>query len=243
MPALAATSSALQFGGGLNGGSTEFAHLYMVACMDVARARKLSFGALFVGLQTAFASIARILAFPAPPASMDAFVARLLAAGFTAEDAAEMAEGLCAYEHWTASGGTKHYLTMLSKLHRQSWFAMEGVAGCVQTASGSLAGNALGDCVFLLAFSRVIHAVELRPAVAGLRFDLPVGPLIAGFGAEPAGERHEESVQLGAAGYMDDVVQPLFGQACEIVDKTDSVCDTIRRRFLQVWAHHQFQTR
>eukprot|EP00959_Pyramimonas_sp_CCMP1952_P281173 5877941-Pyramimonas_sp.AAC.1 len=35
----------------------------MVACMDVARAKKLSFGALFVDLQAAFASIARHLAF------------------------------------------------------------------------------------------------------------------------------------------------------------------------------------
>eukprot|EP00959_Pyramimonas_sp_CCMP1952_P217611 4551402-Pyramimonas_sp.AAC.1 len=56
----------------LNGGSTELAHLYVVACIDYARAKKLSFGTLFVDVASA-----RSLAFPAPPACMDAFVARL----------------------------------------------------------------------------------------------------------------------------------------------------------------------
>lgn len=56
----------MQFGGGLNGDSTEFAHLYLVATMDIAKIRGMSFAALFGDLQTAFASISRVIAFPAP---------------------------------------------------------------------------------------------------------------------------------------------------------------------------------
>eukprot|EP00959_Pyramimonas_sp_CCMP1952_P353078 7396941-Pyramimonas_sp.AAC.1 len=85
---------------------------------------------------------------------MDAFVARLLESGFTQHEAGEVAEGIVAYEYWLDSGGSQHYLAMLSKLHRQSWFAVEGVAGFIETSSGSLAGNSMGDFVFLLAFSR-----------------------------------------------------------------------------------------
>ena len=83
----------------MNGGSTEFAYLYVVAAMDVARARKLSFGALFVDLQTAFASIARMIAFPAPT-SMDSFTAKLFASGFSTDEVKLVVEGLIAYEYW-----------------------------------------------------------------------------------------------------------------------------------------------
>eukprot|EP00959_Pyramimonas_sp_CCMP1952_P233048 4870465-Pyramimonas_sp.AAC.1 len=61
----------------------------MAACMDFARSRNMSFGALLVDLQTAFASIARMIAFPSLPSSMDAFVARLLESGFTQHEAGE----------------------------------------------------------------------------------------------------------------------------------------------------------
>ena len=174
LPVLNKLSPAMQFGGGLNAGSTEFAHLYVVAAMDIAKTRNLSFGALFTDLQTAFASIARMIAFPAP-SSMDSFVSRLLCAGFSNEEVREIAEGITAYDHWIASGGSQHYLMMLSKLHRRSWFEIEGITGYVETMSGSLAGNSLGDYVFLLAFSRVLVAVEEALALAGILFHVEFG--------------------------------------------------------------------
>ena len=105
MPTLGKISSKMQFGGGLNGGSTEFAHLYLVATMDIARARGLSYAALFTDLQTAFASIARMLAFPAPT-SMDSFAAKLFQAGFTKEEVHEVSSGIMAYEFWSQNRGS-----------------------------------------------------------------------------------------------------------------------------------------
>ena len=116
MPVLNKLSLAIQFWGGWNRGSTESAPLYVVAAIDVARARNFSCGASFTDLQTAFASIARMIAFPAP-SSMDSFVAKLLSAGFSKEQAHEIAEGIAAYDYWIANGGSQRYLMMLSKLH------------------------------------------------------------------------------------------------------------------------------
>ena len=92
LPTLGKLCTSMQFGGGLNGGSTEFTHLYLVVTMDIAKSRRLSYGGLFVDLQTAFASISRILAFPAP-ASMDAFVAKLVATGFSSVEVKDIVDG------------------------------------------------------------------------------------------------------------------------------------------------------
>ena len=50
-PSLGKLSPSMQFGGGLNGGSTEFAHLYLVATMDIAKGRGLSYGGLWLGVR------------------------------------------------------------------------------------------------------------------------------------------------------------------------------------------------
>ena len=61
---------------------------------------------------------------------------------------------------------------MMSKLHKRSRFAVEGVPGCVETSSGSLAGNSLGDYIFLLVFSRVLNVIEKALADARLPYQL-----------------------------------------------------------------------
>ncbi|CAK0816534.1 unnamed protein product, partial [Prorocentrum cordatum] len=66
-----------------------------------------------------------------------------------------------------------------------------------------------GNFAFLLAFSRVIHAVELRLAAASLLFELLAGLLIPEFGVEHANGLPAEVKQCGAAGYINNVVQPL----------------------------------
>ena len=205
-------------GGGLNGGSTEFAHLYVVATMDIAKARNLSYAAFFVDLQTAFASIARMIAFPAP-SSFDSFASKLFSIGFSKHEVNEITEGIMAYEYWTVSGGSDHYLAMLSRLHKCSWFAVEGVAGCVETTSGALAGNSLGDFVFLMAFSRVLVAVETALADAGLLTMLSPDTVVGSCDMSRSSDCIVEDIPLGSAGYVDDVVQPLMAPACEIVGK------------------------
>ena len=108
---------------------------------------------------------------------------------------------------------------MLSKLHRRSWFAVEGVPGCVETASGSLAGNSLGDYVFLLAFSRVLNAVEKAPEHAGLLYQLRPEDADPSLSIMCQGQSDERKLRLGPGGYVDDVVQPLIAPAHEIVDR------------------------
>ena len=61
--------------------------------MDIAKILGMSFEALFADLQTAFASIARVIAFPAP-ASMVSFAAKLFNTGFEKEEIYEIVEEL-----------------------------------------------------------------------------------------------------------------------------------------------------
>ena len=48
-----------QYGSGLNDGTTEMAHLYARACIDLARHRDLSLALIFIDVKTAFASMNR----------------------------------------------------------------------------------------------------------------------------------------------------------------------------------------
>ena len=107
------------------------------------------------------------------------------------------------------------YFLCLANCIKGSWFAVEGVSGCVEPTSGSLAGNSLGDFVFLLAFSRVLVSVEAALSNAGLLYYLPtdlVTPLLGTIPGSPI-------IPLGPAGYVDDVAQPLIAPASEIIDK------------------------
>ena len=91
---------------------------------------------------------------------------------------------------------------MLSKLHRRSWFATEGVSGCEQTFSGSLAGNSLGDYVFLLAFSRVLSAVEDALERAGVLFHVKSDILEPTFGVDPKSKDIPDTVPLDQQGML-----------------------------------------
>ena len=74
-----------QFGSGLNGGSTEVAHLMLKAYFDYASAKKQMMGALFVDISTAFAAMVRSVIFPMP-ASDEVLLKKLADRGFSIED-------------------------------------------------------------------------------------------------------------------------------------------------------------
>ena len=93
------------------------------------------------------------------------------------------------------------------------------MAGCVETTSGALAGNSLGDFVFLMAFSRVLVAVEMALADAGLLTMLSRDTVVGSCDMGRSSNRIVEDIPLGSAGYVDDVVQPLMAPACEVAGK------------------------
>ena len=70
MKPLARYSCETQFGGGLNGGSTDFPRLYLDASRSIAHKNKLSFACVYIDLKSAFASIVRGFALEPLGASM-----------------------------------------------------------------------------------------------------------------------------------------------------------------------------
>ncbi len=78
------TSVSTQFGSGLHGGGTDFTHRYLRACAGATEVRGECFAALFLDAVSAFASVCRRIALPAPE-TIDSLAKRLAQEGFDAE--------------------------------------------------------------------------------------------------------------------------------------------------------------
>ena len=217
MKPLTGVASSTQFGGGLNGGSTDFPRLYLDAARTVAQKHKLYFARIYLDLKSAFASIIRGLALQ-HLLSVDDLCSRLAQQGFDKDDVASIVHGLQDFDFWQESGRSEHLAALLARIHRCSWFAVEGVLGCYQSHRGVLAGTSLGDLVFLLAFSRVLLAVETRLKDAGVLFELPCVTVAKRLRiVEPQRGEQTGSTTLTPVAYVDDVAQPLIGTDSDIV--------------------------
>ena len=62
------------------------------------------------------------IVFPVPE-SMDNLFGRLCESGYSSE-ASVIVKGLATYSYWTLSGGSKHLLALIGKLHIGSWFSL-----------------------------------------------------------------------------------------------------------------------
>ena len=124
--------SGTQFGSGLNGGTTEFAHMYVRAAMDAAGATGRSCAIVFLDCEKAFASVFRQLVFDAPK-SDEAFHRSLVAGGFCSDTASEVLAGLKAEPVWAERDRFLGYAVRL--MHELTWFSTEGLAGAVEVAT------------------------------------------------------------------------------------------------------------
>ena len=163
-------------------------------------------GALFVDLSAAFSSITRHLVFPVPD-SMDNLFGRLCECEYLDAEATEIIEGLTAYSYWNQSGGSKHLLALIGKLHIGSWFSLRPLTTIFESCRGALAGSSLGDVLFLLGFARVMNRISAALENQRLIKSVPLSEeacaiLPAGFEERFPGFR----VPLCSSQYMDDVV-------------------------------------
>ena len=76
-----------QYGGGLNGGETAFAHLYTRVVCEAAMHQKLSCACLFIDVVAAFASMLKRIIFCIDEGD-EAWLAKLASAGFSKQDIA-----------------------------------------------------------------------------------------------------------------------------------------------------------
>ena len=186
--------------------------------MKAVNLSKLSCGALFVDLSAAFSSITRHLVFPVSN-SMDNLFGRLCDCGYLDAEATEIIEGLTAYSYWTQSGGSKHMLALIGKLHIGSWFSLRPLTTIFESCGGAVAGSSLGDVLFLLGFARVMIRISAALENQGLVKSVPLSEeacaiFPAGFDERFPGFR----VPLCSSQYTDDVVFPVNGEAKRIAE-------------------------
>ena len=196
---------------------------------------KLTFACIYIDFQSAFASIVRGIALE-PLLSAEDLCHRLSARGFDDADIKSILEGVNDFTFWQESGGSHHLSVLTSRIHRCSWFAVDGVPGCYESCCGALAGTSLADVIFLLAFSRVLHAVEARLRSAGAMFKLPAAIVATRVCIIQAGHPMEGLGQsLGPIAFVDDVAQPLIASAneiCSLVRSVISIYHATFERFL-----------
>ena len=107
MTPLMTFSSATQFGGGLNGGSTDLPRLYLEAARSIAHKNKLAFACIYIDLKSAFASIVRGIALE-PLLSIEDICRRLSARGFDDADIHNIVDGIADFSFWQECGGSQH---------------------------------------------------------------------------------------------------------------------------------------
>ena len=163
-------------------------------------------------MKSAFASIVRGIALE-PLLSVEDLCRRLSARGLDDTDIKNIVEGIADFSFWQESGVSHH---RIARIHRCSWFAVDGVPGCYESCCGALAGTSLADVIFLLAFSRVLHAVEARLRSAGALFQLPAAPVATQIGIIHGNPPVGVGLHLGPVAYVDDVAQPLLASAGQI---------------------------
>ena len=103
-----------------------------------------------------------------------------------------------------------------------SWCRMHAATEYIETTSGTPAGNALGDAVFLLAFAGVMRSMVKALDAQGLilRVTLP---------ADAAEVLGLSEAVFEPALYMDDIEIPTFGPAPDIAAASGSVAAIARK--------------
>ena len=205
--------SAGQFGAGFNGGSTDVAHLALLAFLDAASSAKKCAAVLFVDLATAFASLKRRLCVPTD-AGDESWLAALAAAGFAPADVKRIYDEAACGAYWERNGLSEHTLQVVAALHDRTWFTTEGLPNVVATSRGSQAGMSLADVMFIAAAGRIAAKIEEGLAEAGVTAKLPCGDGAYDLGgADPADEFDVPHVY-----YMDDGAVPVVSEAGELAN-------------------------
>ena len=159
------------YGSGLNKGSTEIAHLHIIALLEHAKVKNITAAVLFVDIQTAFATMSREIALEDIEDDQQ-FVQRCVARGLHENVALMFVAYLNNQDTWN-SPTEMHIHKMFKHMHKHTWSSMEYVQGILRTFSGCLAGTPLADllyCFLMMWYFGVVHS-ELQQQ--GLIYHIP----------------------------------------------------------------------
>ena len=221
LPAASALSVSTQFGGGMHGGETAFAHLYLRLIIDSCIESRLSCAVLFFDVVAAFAQMLRRIVFNLD-AGDEVWLASLSAAGFSDEDIRIIYDCLCSHD-WVSSmcdavnidiqdSSVPLDFRYAEQIFNHSWVSQEHIPNILSVTKGSGAGMPLADLVYGMAMSRVLTCLRLDIADKGLASYINCG-----------GSMH----LINDVSFVDDVAIPVAASADTIVNKSTSVVSCV----------------
>ena len=204
-------SNQTQYGGGLNGGETAFAHLYIRSVFDFCKHHNLSASCLFIDILSAFANIFRRIIFDETHGD-EAWLHKLSCMGFSDEDLFNIYNNICNHE-WideSINSQNRFNLNVLNSFYNNTFFTQESLPNAVHTSSGSMAGMPAADVVYSMVFARVLDVFRDSIQAEGLSSFLDLGHGGGG-------------VELLDTTFHDDLAQPIIAPASEICEKSVKV--------------------
>lgn len=120
-------------------------------------------------------------------------------------------------------------------MHVHTWASFEGLAGVIETKSGTLAGTPPADIMFVAAFFVVIRHLRGRLGEAGLAWQVDAGGASEYFGLTGLGD---EEFRAGDISYVDDLLIPYAAPADRLIEGLQSiatiVCEVFSRYGFEV---------
>ena len=100
-------------------------------------------------LTAAFSNLCRQLVVPDHEHQSDEELAKLLCwCGIANVDIPDAMSNIAQAAEWVALGVSQHACALTERLHQDTWFSTDSLAGVMQTYKGALAGTTLADIVF-----------------------------------------------------------------------------------------------
>ena len=207
-------SADTQFGGGLHGGETAIAHLYLRLFIDSTLFLKLSSSVIFFDVVSAFATLLRRIVFDVDQGD-EAWLFKLREAGFPEQDISSIYEEISSYEWLSPFKDTGESLAigLAKQWYNNSWCTHEFIPNVLNTTAGSAAGIPLADLMYSLAMSRVLLTMRKALACASLDSTLRFS---------------DGSIPLKDVSFVDDMALPVIADsASQIVHKVSQITSIV----------------
>ena len=160
----------------------------------------------FLDLRTAFASVARALAFPLAGGCSDLlYFQQLTELGLSREEVLDLVGVAQNPTRLNAFYGSPHRAHIVSALVQASWLSSYYIPGVITPTVGTMAVSSLADLLFLVAFSRVVDHFDEQCGVEWLNASHDVPGAHASFGVPGC----PSAICNNVVAYMDDVFKPV----------------------------------
>jgi hypothetical protein len=155
----------------------------------------------------------------------------LKAAGFEDDELAGLYSELVDTSFWLKNGASPHSIEVCAALHENTWSAIDGSGGVLQTHRGAAAGTTLAGAFFSVAVSRPIRALRAALKAAKLLPSFMAQETSKFFGARET--RATGSFDILDVSFVDDVASAMESDAKHAIDTAiqgAEIAATIYRR-------------